>query len=65
MLADLLIVLGAVALIEGLVLALAPLRFEQLILWLRSLDLNTRRMFGLLIVTFGAILVWLGRMLGG
>ncbi|MCC6006457.1 MAG: DUF2065 family protein [Rhodobacteraceae bacterium] len=65
MLGDILVVIGAVALLEGLVLALAPLRFEELLAWLRGLDPGTRRMLGLLIVTTGLIFIWAGRMLAG
>jgi len=61
MLADLVLALGLVAVFEGLVLALAPLRFEEIIAWLSRLDAGTRRMLGLGFVAFGVALVWLAR----
>ena len=45
------------AVIEGLVLALAPLRFEDLLETLRKLSLDQRRMIGLGIVIFGVVLL--------
>ncbi|NOX72587.1 MAG: DUF2065 domain-containing protein [Alphaproteobacteria bacterium] len=61
MIADLLTGLGLVAVIEGLVLALAPLRFEDLLDALRKMSVQTRRNIGLVTVTIGVMLVWLAR----
>ncbi len=61
MIADLLTGLGLVAVIEGLVLALAPLRFEDILEALRRLDVQTRRNLGLVAVALGVFLVWLAR----
>lgn len=58
-LSDLLLGLGLVAVLEGLVLALAPLRFEELLETLRDIPVQTRRMIGLGILAFGVFLVWL------
>lgn len=57
--------LGLVAVIEGLVLALAPLRFEDLLETLRKMDVATRRGLGLGAVAFGVLLVWIARFLIG
>lgn len=61
MISDLLTGLGLVAVIEGLVLALAPLRFEDLLNALRSLSTQTRRTLGLIVVALGVGLIWLAR----
>jgi uncharacterized protein len=63
--ADILTGLGLVAVIEGLVLALAPLRFDQLLEALRQMPVETRRNIGLAAVTLGVFLVWLARFVIG
>jgi uncharacterized protein YjeT (DUF2065 family) len=60
----LLLGLGLVFVIEGLVLALAPLRMEQLLQALASLTRDQRRMIGLISVAFGAALIAVARALG-
>jgi len=47
--------------LEGLVLVLAPSRFEDLIKWLGELDISSRRNFGLLTVALGVFLVWISK----
>lgn len=61
MLADIVTILGCVAVLEGLVLALAPSRFEDLVNWLSRLDIFARRQIGLVIVATGVILVWVAK----
>lgn len=61
MIADILTGLGLVAVLEGLVFALAPLRFEELLEMLSRMPVETRRMIGLLAITIGVLLVWLAR----
>ena len=63
MLADIVTILGCVAVLEGLVLALAPSRFEDLVNWLSRLDIFARRQIGLVIVATGVILVWVAKYL--
>jgi len=58
---DLLTGLGLVAVIEGLVLALAPLRFEDALEMFRRMDVQTRRRLGLIAVAVGVMLIWFGR----
>jgi len=58
---DLLTGLGLVAVIEGLVLALAPLRFEDALEMFRRMDVQTRRRLGLFAVAVGVLLIWFGR----
>ena len=58
---DLLTGLGLAAVLEGLVLALAPLRMESLLEALRAIPPDTRRMIGVAILAFGVGLVWLAR----
>lgn len=58
---DFLTALGLVAVLEGLVLALAPLRLEEMLEVLRSIPPSTRRGIGLGIVAFGVALLWIVR----
>lgn len=50
--------LGLVAVIEGLVLVLAPSRFEDLVRALESMSHDKRRLLGLLFVAIGVATVW-------
>lgn len=52
--------LGIVLVVEGLAMALAPLRMERLLHLLAALSRDQRRMIGLCILAFGTVLVWLG-----
>ena len=61
---DLLLGLGVMAVIEGLVLALAPLRFEDLVKALQSISPQQRRSLGLAILTVGVLLVWVAKRMG-
>ncbi|MCP5088957.1 MAG: DUF2065 domain-containing protein [Rhodobacteraceae bacterium] len=61
---DLLLALGLMAVIEGLVLALAPLRFEDILKALQQLSIQQRRSLGLAVVTGGVVLVWLAKQMG-
>lgn len=56
--------LGLVMVIEGLVLALAPSRMEDLLAALAALGPDQRRLLGLLAVATGVALVGLARWLG-
>jgi uncharacterized protein len=58
---DVLTALGLVAVIEGLVLALAPLRFEYLLETLRRMDVSTRRTIGLIVMATGVGVIWVAR----
>ena len=55
---DFLTAIGLVAVIEGLVLVLAPSRFEDIIRALGSMSLETRRNLGLIFVAIGFIIIW-------
>lgn len=59
-----LLALGLVLVVEGLVLALAPLRMEQLLALLAALSAEQRRMIGLAAVAAGVALVGLSRLTG-
>ncbi len=50
--------IGLVAVIEGLVLVLAPSRFEDIIRALGSMSLETRRNLGLIFVVVGLVIIW-------
>ena len=53
----LLAALGLMAVFEGLVFALAPLRFEEILDVLRRMPVATRRMIGLSIIALGVALI--------
>lgn len=53
--------LGLVLVIEGLALALAPSRVEQVLALLASLGRDRRRLVGLISVALGTGLIWLAR----
>jgi uncharacterized protein YjeT (DUF2065 family) len=55
---------GLVFVIEGLVLALAPSRLEDVIEAIRNIPPETRRVLGLAAVALGVTLVWIARSLG-
>lgn len=57
-------VIGAVLVIEGLALALAPRRIEEALDLLRRLSPDTRRALGLGALAAGVALIWLARVLG-
>ena len=58
---DLLILgIGMVLVFEGLVFALAPSRFEDMLRLIAQIPLETRRLVGLAAVALGAVLVSLG-----
>ena len=56
MIRHLLLGVGLVAIIEGLVLALAPSRVEEALALLARLTAEQRRLIGLLAVTLGIVL---------
>jgi len=58
---ELLTGLGLVAVFEGLVLALAPLRFEDILTALSRMDVQTRRLIGLFSIAAGVAIVWIAR----
>ena len=55
--------LGLVAVIEGLVLALVPLRFEDLLKVLRDTPVQKIRNIGLGVVALGVVIIWLAQSL--
>ena len=55
---ELIFALGLVAVLEGLVLVLAPSRFEDLVKALESMSHDKRRLLGLLFVAIGVVTVW-------
>lgn len=61
MIEDALLGLGLVAVLEGLLLALAPGRLESALQALQALGPDRLRLVGLLSVTVGVALVWLAR----
>ena len=58
MITDILFGLGFVAIVEGLVLALAPSRLEQVLDMLRDIGHERTRTLGLIILAGGVLLVW-------
>ncbi len=55
--------LGLVFVLEGLVLALAPSRLDEILRLLAEMPTETRRLLGLLAITSGALLLWLANWL--
>jgi len=65
MLGTLLMALGLVLCLEGLVMALAPSRLEDLLETLRAMPIEARRLLGLIAVVAGAALFTLAHLLAG
>lgn len=61
MIAELVLALGLVAVIEGLVLALAPKRLEDTLKALLNMSPEGRRNLGLVVVAIGVLVVWISR----
>jgi uncharacterized protein YjeT (DUF2065 family) len=61
MIEDLVLGLGFVAIVEGLLLALAPDRVREALEMIAGMDAERRRTLGLLAATAGIALVWLAR----
>jgi len=53
--------LGLMAVFEGLVFALAPLHFEDILDALRRMPVATRRMIGLSIIALGVAMILIAR----
>ncbi|OUS06830.1 hypothetical protein A9Q96_08685 [Rhodobacterales bacterium 52_120_T64] len=58
MLTEILFGLGFVAIVEGLVLALAPSRLMKVLEMLREIGPERTRTLGLVLVSGGVLLVW-------
>lgn len=56
-----LLAIGLVLVVEGLVLALAPSRMEDILKALAEIPPETRRLLGLLAVALGTLCVWLAK----
>lgn len=57
----LLLGIGLVLTLEGLVLALAPSRIEEILELIRALPVETRRNLGIAALALGIALIWLAR----
>lgn len=64
MIATLLLAAGLVLAFEGLVLALAPSRIEDLLAAFIRMPVETRRLIGMGALAGGVLLVWIARGLG-
>ncbi|MCE2522382.1 MAG: DUF2065 domain-containing protein [Rhodobacteraceae bacterium] len=53
--------LGLVAVIEGLVLVLAPRRMEDVLRSIAQISVEARRIVGLVAVAVGVFIVWVAR----
>ena len=56
---EILIALGLVAIIEGLVIALAPNRFEEILKFFASMQPQDRRWLGFIFIALGAIWIYI------
>ena len=61
MILTILFAIGLVLAIEGLVLALAPSRIEEMLAMLQSLSIEARRYLGLASLAAGVALIWLAK----
>ena len=61
MLTHIALAIGLVLVVEGLVLALAPSRMEDIVKALAEIPPETRRMMGLAAVALGVLLVWFSK----
>lgn len=59
-----LLAIGLVLSVEGLALALAPSRMEQVLRQLAELPPERRRLMGLAALALGVVLVWVARQSG-
>jgi len=59
--AEIVLALGLVAVIEGLVLVVAPRRMEDALRTLTRLPVDVRRYLGLLAMAIGVLVVWVAR----
>lgn len=59
-----LLAIGLVCAVEGLALALAPSRMEDLLARFAAIPHDQRRLMGLGALALGVVLVWLARRLG-
>mgnify|MGYP005839427703 CR=1 FL=1 len=64
MMATVFLAIGLVLIVEGLVYALAPSLVEQLLVALRSMPEDSRRLLGLAAIAIGGVMLWAARMLG-
>lgn len=65
MISTLVFAVGLVLAIEGLVLALAPSRIEELLETFTRMPVETRRLIGLAALGGGVVLIWIARSFGG
>ena len=61
MIEELVLALGLVAVIEGLVLVLAPRRMEDALRSIARISVEARRTVGLVTVAIGVVIVWVAR----
>lgn len=59
-----LLALGLVLVVEGLVLALAPRRLEDMLMMLAQMVPEQRRLIGLAALACGIVMIWLAHRLG-
>ena len=57
--AEIAVAVGLLMVVEGLVLALAPSRIEEVLEFLRRLSVENRRMLGLAAIAAGVLTIWL------
>ncbi|MFP1644095.1 DUF2065 family protein [Pontitalea aquivivens] len=65
MIATILWGIGLVLVIEGLALALAPSRMEEMLELLRAMGRDRRRLLGLVVLGGGIAALWLARAIAG
>ncbi len=63
MLAEIIFGLGMVAVVEGLVLAIAPRWLETTLRRVQDIPIGTRKVMGLGLVALGVLIIWIYRSL--
>ena len=65
MIAKILTAIGLVLAVEGLVLALAPKRIEEVLAQIVRMSVEQRRVLGLAAIAIGVVIVWLAKTVTG
>lgn len=61
MISEIVLALGLVVVIEGLALALAPKRWEDMIRIIAAMSYDKRRFIGLILISVGIVVIWIAR----
>ena len=65
MIGQIIIAIGIVLAVEGLVLALAPKRIEEVLALIMRLPVEQRRIMGLVSLALGVAIIWIVKAISG